>query len=60
MVLSSRITGQLGNNKKGFPYFITKKNIFFYQKTENMIYCIEVNRSGIGEENITLHHKFEK
>ena len=24
-----------------------------------MIYCIEVNRGGIGEENMTMHHKFE-
>lgn len=25
-----------------------------------MLYCIEVNRGGIGEENMTMHHNFEK
>jgi hypothetical protein len=25
-----------------------------------MLYCIEVNRAGIGEENCVLHHKFDK
>ena len=25
-----------------------------------MLYCIEVDRSGIGEENWVIHHKFEK
>jgi hypothetical protein len=25
-----------------------------------MLYCIEVKRRGIGEEDCVLHHKFEK
>jgi hypothetical protein len=25
-----------------------------------MLYCIEVDRSGIGEENYVFHHNFEK
>ena len=25
-----------------------------------MIYCIEVDRGGIGEENMVLHYKFDK
>jgi hypothetical protein len=25
-----------------------------------MLYCIEVERGGIGEENVTLHHRFDK
>ena len=25
-----------------------------------MIYCIEVERGGIGEEDMVMHHNFEK
>jgi len=25
-----------------------------------MLYCIEVDRSGLPEENLVLHHNFEK
>lgn len=33
---------------------------YFKIKKENMLYCIVVNRRGIGEENMILHHKFKK
>jgi len=25
-----------------------------------MLYCIEIKRGGIGEEDMTIHHRFEK
>lgn len=25
-----------------------------------MVYCIEIERGGIGEEDVVLHHKFDK
>ena len=24
-----------------------------------MLYCIEINRGGIGEENVVIHHQFK-
>lgn len=32
----------------------------FVKPDKNMLYCIEVDRGGIGEENCTFHTKFEK
>ena len=29
-------------------------------KTKDMLYCIEVDRSGLPEEDMVLHHKFDK